>query len=292
MEIIKHDDHRGVKFAKRIIVVSLSAIVMAFNIQSFVHTGGLFPGGINGLTLLLQRVGDEYFGTQIPYTLLYVPLNLIPIFVGVKYVGRNFTVFSLYQIVLTSILTDLIPEIAITYDELLVGIFGGMVNGFSITLCLFVGASSGGMDFVSVYLSERRGLDSWNFILAGNICVLVAAGLLFGFDKALYSIIFQFSSTQVIHNLYRRYTKHTLLVITELPDAVYARIKEITRHDATLFKGTGMYERHERSMVYSVIAGDELGKVMRAIKSVDPRAFVNVVRTEQVDGTFYKRPME
>ena len=160
MEIIKHDDHRSIKFVKRIIVVSLSAIVMAFNIQSFVHTGGLFPGGINGLTLLLQRVGDEYFGTQIPYTLLYVPLNLIPIFVGVRYVGRNFTIFSLYQIVLTSILTDLIPEIVITYDELLVGIFGGMVNGFSITLCLFVGASSGGMDFVSVYLSERRGLDS------------------------------------------------------------------------------------------------------------------------------------
>ena len=120
----------------------------------------------------------------------------------------------------------------------------------------------------------------------------MAAGLLFGFDKALYSIIFQFSSTQVIHNLYRRYTKHTLLVITELPDAVYARIKTITRHDATLFKGEGMFERQERSMVYSVIAGDELGKVMRAIKTVDPNAFVNVVRTEQVDGTFYKRPME
>ena len=45
-------------------------------------------------------------------------------------------------------------------------------------------------------------------------------------------------------------------------------------------------------MVYSVIAGDELGKVMRGIKSVDPKAFVNVVRTEQVDGTFYVRPME
>lgn len=292
MTIINPNDHKQTKLLKRFLMVTLSAVVMAFNIQSFVHTGGLFPGGVNGLTLLIQRIGDEYFSVQIPYTVLYVPLNLIPIFVGIKYVGRNFTAFSLYQIILTSILTDLIPEIVITYDELLVGIFGGMVNGFSITLCLFVGASSGGMDFVSVYLSERRGLDSWNFILAGNICVLVAAGLLFGFDKALYSIIFQFASTQVIHNMHRRYTKHTLLVITELPDAVYAKIKTITRHDATLFKGTGMFQRQERSMVYSVIAGDELGRVMSAIRNVDPNAFVNVIRTEQIGGSFYKPPMD
>jgi len=217
-------------------------------------------------------------------------LNLIPIYIGVRYLGKRFTFFSVYVIVVSSILTDLLPNVAITSDILLISVFGGIINGAAVGLCLLAGASAGGTDFISIYFSEKKGIDTWNYIFMANICILVAAGLIFGFDKALYSIIFQYATTQIIQMLHKRYQKHTLLIITEQPNVIYGRIKAITNHDATLFKGIGCYQGAERNMLYSVVSSDEVDKVMAAIKETDPGAFINSIKTEEIGGWFYSKP--
>lgn len=290
MKIISKEDNRVQKELKRILFVTLGAAIIAFNIKSFVRTGGLFPGGFSGITLLIQQICEAYAGFTPAYTLIYIPLNLIPLYIGFKYLGKRFTLYSMYVIVLSSILTDLMPETIITYDVLLICIFGGIINGVAISLCLAVGASAGGTDFISIYFSEKKGIDTWNYIFAGNVCILMTAGILFGFDRALYSIIFQFCTTQVIQLMHKKYQKHTLLIITDLPSAVYGRIKEITNHDATLFTGTGCYEGADRNMLYSVVSSEEVDMVVKEIREVDPKAFVNVMKTEQVNGRFYKPP--
>lgn len=278
------------KEIRRILFCTAGALVYAFNLQSFVRTGGLFPGGFAGITILIQQIADAYFGMAVPYTALYIPLNLIPIYIGIRYLGKRFTFYSIYVIVLSSFMTDILPSVTITYDVLLICIFGGILNGVAISLCLFVGASGGGTDFISIYFSQKRGIDAWNYIFMANVCILIVAGVLFGFDRALYSIIFQFCSTQIIQMLYKRYQKNTLLIITDLPNVIYGRIKEITNHDATLFKGIGCYQGTERNMLYSVVSSEEVSKVLAAIKEADPKAFVNVMKTEQIGGWFYNRP--
>jgi len=124
----------------------------------------------------------------------------------------------------------------------------------------------------------------------GNIVVLVTAGLLFGFDRALYSIIYQYSSTQVIQLLFKRYQKNTLLIITSVPDAIYGKLRELTHHDATLIRGIGMYEGSERHILYSVVGREEINKLVSEINKIDPKAFINIIRTDQVSGRFYKMP--
>lgn len=135
------------KELRRILFCTLGALVYAFNLRSFVRTGGLFPGGFAGITLLVQQVGETFFQAQLPYTLIYLPLNLIPAYIGIRYLGKKFTFYSIYVIALSSVLTDILPPMTITYDVLLICIFGGIVNGVAISLCLFVGASGGGTDF-------------------------------------------------------------------------------------------------------------------------------------------------
>ncbi|MFA6835462.1 MAG: DUF2179 domain-containing protein, partial [Fibrobacteraceae bacterium] len=136
------------------------------------------------------------------------------------------------------------------------------------------------------------GADAWNYILAFNAAVLVSAGLLFGWDKSLYSIIFQFTSTQTMTVLYKKYQKATLLIITDKPDDVYKKIHQVTNHDATLFHGTGCYQGKERKMLYSVISAAEEYSVVRAIRKADPNVFLNVIKTGQLSGRFYNRPKD
>lgn len=275
---------------KRLIVICLASALMAVNIKSFVRTGGLYPGGVTGITLLIQRIADMFFHISIPYTAVNILLNALPVYIGFRFIGKKFTLYSCLTIVLTSVLTDLIPGYVITYDTLLIAIFGGMINGLVISLCLSVNATTGGTDFVAIYLSEKKGIDSWNIVLGINVVILGAAGILFGWDKALYSIIFQFASTQVLHMLYKKYQRQTLFVVTNHAGSVYKAISRTTNHGATVMEGEGSYAHCERKLVYSVVSGAESKRVLQAVREADPEAFINVIKTEQLYGRFYQRP--
>lgn len=275
-----------------IMFVSLTAAatVIAFNLQSFVRTGGLFPGGFSGIAILIQQIADQFFGITIPYSAIYMPLNLIPAYIGFKYIGTRFTIYSFYVVFLSSFLTDIFPPITITYDPLLISVFGGILGSAAISICLINGASGGGTDFISIYFSEKKGIDTWNYILMGNIILLTTAGILFGFDKALYSIIYQYAGTQVIQLLFKRYQKDTMFIITGLPEAVYGKIREITNHDATMIEATGCFEGAPRHILYSVVGREQVNRLISEIKEIDPKAFINVINTDQLNGRFYKKP--
>ena len=265
----------------------IAAVIFAVNIKTFVKAGGLYPGGFNGLTLLIQGIFQEFMNMEVPYTLINIALNAVPVFIGLKYIGAKFTLSSCVVIVLSSILTDLIPVQPITYDPLLISIFGGLINGFVISLCLIGNTSSGGTDFIAIYFSEKIGQDIWNYILCGNAVILIAAGLLFGCDKALYSIIFQFTSTQVVQMLHQRYKKHTLFIITRHPDEVYEEISKLSHHSATRIDGTGCYSGDNTAMIYSVVSREEAKILVKKVIEVDPQAFVNIIKTDFINGRFY-----
>ncbi len=275
---------------KKLIVIVLASALLAINTRSFTNTAGLYPGGAMGLTLLIQGVFSRYFGMAIPYTLVNLILNAIPVYIGFRFIGRKFTWHSLLVIVLIGILTDLIPPIIITYDTLLIAIFGGVLNWFGISLCLSVDCTSGGTDFLSIYLSQKKGMDTWNIILAINAVILLLAGLLFGWDKALYSIIYQYASTEVLHILYKRYQKQTMLIITDKPQEIVDGIYEVAHHGATILKGEGGYTHEDRYMIYSVVSRDEVKKIMKVVTDAGGQAFVNTFKSDDVLGNFYHSP--
>lgn len=277
---------------KKIIIICLVSLLFAVNIKTFVRTGGLYPGGATGLTILIQRCFELFFKIEVPYTLVNVTLNAIPVYIGFRFIGKKFTLYSCLVIFLTGFITDLIPSYVITYDILLISIFGGIINGICVSLCLRMDATSGGTDFIAIYYSQKTKRDSWNLVLCINIIILSLAGILFGWDKALYSIIYQFTSTQVLNALYKRYQQNTLFIVTNKPAQICSSISEITHHGATVMEGIGFYQKKERVIVYSVVSRSEIEQVVRSVHEIDQNAFINVLKTEQIAGRFYQRPTE
>ena len=270
------------------IAVTIAALIMAINKNTFVDTAGLYPGGVAGLTILIQRFISDMFHFMPPFPVINPLLNAIPVYIGFRYIGKNFTLYSCLMIILNSLFTDLLPSHIITEDILLISIFGGLIQGASIALCLNAGTTSGGTDFISIFLSERRGVDSFSIILLFNALVLCIAGFLFGWDKALYSIIFQYASTAVIRVLYKKFQQSTLFIVTTKPVAVCNAIYNISQHGATILEGKGSYEHCERNVVYSVVSAAESKKVIRVIRQADPEAFINEMKTQKLSGRFYQ----
>jgi uncharacterized membrane-anchored protein YitT (DUF2179 family) len=200
------------------------------------------------------------------------------------------------MILVSGFLTDYMPDMFIKFiqlhDTLLSAVFGGIINGISIVLCLYAGASSGGTDFIAIYISEKYRKESWNYIFFGNCIVLTIAGVLFSLNKALYSIIFQYVTTLTLGTLYRNYQQSTLLIITKLPDEIHNMIHQKTNHGATIIDCFGSFEKHKRTLLYSVITATQVKDIIPEIKKIDDESFVNVIKTEHINGKFYHLPKD
>ena len=275
-----------------LVCVIISAFIMAANIKSFVRAGDLFPGGFTGLTVLIQRICKEFFNFEISYTLVNISLNVIPAIIGYKTIGKKFTFYSLLMVFLSGVFVDCFPDIAITSDRLLVAVFGGMINGGAICIALQGKASSGGTDFIAVYLTNKFKTSSWSTVLILNACMLSVAGVLFGWEAALYSIIFQFVSTTVINNMHKEYTKVTLNIITSEPNRLINPLMSFTHHGISRFEGVGCYSGKPKTMLYMIVSKDEVKEVVNFIHEYDHSAFINILKSEGIDGRFYHDPIE
>ena len=156
-----------------------------------------------------------------PFTVFNVIFNSIPVYIGLRFLGRKFTILSIITIILSSVLTDLLPDMGLTQDPLLNCVFGGILYAFGSSLCLRADATTGGTDFIAMYMAQKHDRDAFGTIFIFNAIMLAVAGYLFGWDKAMYSIIYQFTVTQALHVFYKNYQKHTLFIITEKPADVY-----------------------------------------------------------------------
>ena len=279
--------------AKSLFFVAVASFVMAANIKFFINQGGLLPGGVNGMAILLQRIALKFGGFELPFSPLSLTLNAIPAYLAFKTVGKKFTAYSCICIVLMSFLTDLIPDpkAPVTDDRLLLSVFGGIINGGALSMILNSGASSGGSDFVAMYFSVKKGISTWNYVLMFNAVIILISGILFGMDGALYTIIFQFCQTQMLNTFYKKYYKKTVFIITDKPEAVTDGIMSITHHATTVFKAEGAYTGRDHYVVYVILSADELHQVRRAVRSVDAKAFINVLNSENVFGNFFIKPV-
>jgi Uncharacterized conserved protein len=125
-----------------------------------------------------------------------------------------------------------------------------------------------------------------------NVVILCIAGVFFGWDKALYSIIFQYVSTQTLHALYRSYQKQTLFVVTKKAQEVCDAIHIASHHGASISDAVGSYTHNPYKLVYSVISGADVKTALQAVKEADPDAFVNSIHSTEVRGNFYMRPKD
>ncbi|MBR4354367.1 MAG: YitT family protein [Kiritimatiellae bacterium] len=293
----------------RYLILAAAALLLALDYRTFVAWGQLYPGGAAGLAMLVQRLSQlavDFFGLdyEVPFGPINLVLNAIPVYIGFRYIGKRFTLQSLYVIFLSSFLTDILPVDALTAfipahelarlqsDPFVTSLFGGIVFGFAIALCLRWNATSGGTDFIAIYLSEKKGRETWNIILGLNAVILLAGGFWFGWTGALYSIVFQFVYLQVIHLMYRTYQYQTLMIVTTRPDKVCEAIYRISHHGATVLDARGSFNGEARSVVMSVVAADDTSHIYALCKSIDADAFINTVSTSRVIGRFYLRPRD
>lgn len=292
LDYTREHSNQGVKHDLiTLLAVVVGATIIGLNMKIFLSQANMLPAGINGVATLIQRLIQKYLNIKVPFVPISISLNLIPGIMAYRTVGKKFTLFSCVAILILSFATDFIPKVEITKDWLLIAVFGGILNGFANSLILRREASTGGFDFLAMYFSVKKGVYTFNYVFLANAFVILLSGIFFGADSALYTVIYQYVSTQMIGLMYKRYSKKTLFIITDSPYEVSEGIMAATHHACTIFEGEGSYTGAYRKIVYSVIGANDLDRVRGVIKTIDPKSFVNTIDSNTIMGNFYQRPI-
>lgn len=284
--------HFGKKDIRYLFFIILSALLYSFTMNSFIQSGNLFPGGFAGVSRLLSLVSEKYLHFPISFSIFYFGLNTaVTLFVFNK-IGHKFITYSVLWYTLTSVFTSVISVPVITHEPLLIAVFGGLLNGIAIGIALRNNASSGGTDFLAIYMSMKTNQSSWNTMLIVNGVILMITGCLFGWNAALYSIIFQFVSTQVVNEMHSRFKLSNVQIVTNMPDEVCAAIFGIVRHGVTKFACEGGYTSEKHWLLMTTVNTYQLKEVTDVVKKVDPHAFIEIFAAEKIIGNYYQKPLE
>lgn len=227
--------------AKKIFMTVLSALLMSFPIATFVKSAELVPGGISGLTILIQRLFSHFLGIELPFGILNITLGLIPAVLAFFCVGKQFVLFSSLQILLMSFFVDLWPNIIFESDIFLNTVFAAVFTGFGVVTTLNAGLSTGGTDFIFMSISAKLGISLWNYAFLFNASLLVISAFIFGFKPAMYSVVYQYIVTKIISNYHARYMKRALLIIADDSEPISTDLMKLTNHAITEFQGIGKY---------------------------------------------------
>ena len=272
--------------------VLLSAITQAFALTSFSVPAGIYPSGVSGLSRLLSDILKTFMNYDLPYFYLYLIINIILAFIVFRHIGKLFTIFSLLQTVLVSLLASKFQALHILDDRLLMALFGGLINGFGVSLALTNGASSGGTDFLSVYFSNKFHRSMWDYVFVFNSLLVLVSGLLFGWETAAYSMIYQYTSTLIVNRMHKRYTHLAIIIVTKKPDAVIDSILNNVRHGITRISAKGGYMGDEETILYTVVNTFQTAEVVRYALQGDDKAFIETRNSIAVYGNYYQKPLD
>ena len=160
---------------KMFLAVSVSAVMQAFALTSFSVPAGIYPSGFTGFSRLVSDILKDYAGINLPFFYLYLFINIVLAIIVFRYIGKLFTIFSVLQTTMVSVLSSFLAPALILEDPLLIAIFGGLLNGFAVSIALSAGASSGGVDFLSIYYSNKYHRSMWNYVFIFNAIMIMIA---------------------------------------------------------------------------------------------------------------------
>lgn len=278
------------KYLISISAVLLSSLIMAFATKNLVRPAEILSGGFMGIAIMIDMIA-ELLGGSIPTSIGLLCLNIPVAIFCAKKISSRFVFFSLLQVGLTSLFLPLMPLVPLFDDKILNVIFGAFLFGGSIVIALKGNASSGGTDFIALYVSNKCGKEIWNQVFIFNVLLLCVFGCIFGFEAAGYSILFQFMSTKTVSNFHTRYKRVMMQIFTKHKDDVMSIYCEKFHHGITAIDGMGGYSKTPVSMLTAIVSSYEVDDVITILKEIDPKIIINVSKSEKYVGRFYNAPL-
>lgn len=269
---------------RKILGLTIGAIIYSAGLNLFLIPNHIIDGGVTGISLLVQAL------TGVPFSVLIVVLNLPFFYLGYKRLGAGLAVSATYAIVILSLCSSYFEQLKpATTDPFLSTIFGGIIIGIGVGIVIKSGGSTDGTEIVAIWMDNRTSFSVGEIIMFFNFFILGAAGFVFSWNSAMYSLIAYFICSRMIDTVSTGLdsSKGIFIVTTE-----YDQVSDAIVHDmhraVTRLHGQGGFLKDDKDVLYCVVTRLEVTKLKQVVHGIDPSAFLSVFDVQEVQGGLVK----
>lgn len=282
---VEHKKLTKASMAKRAFLIAIGAVLMAVGLEIFLIPNHVIDGGITGISIMLSHLTGLNLG------IFLFLLNLPFFFIGRKQIGTTFAVSTLFGIIILSIATSLLhPVPGLTEDVLLATVFGGIILGIGVGLVIRNGGSLDGTEIMAILFNRKVPFSVGEIIMFFNIFILGAAGFVFGWDRAMYSLMAYFIAFKTIDVVILGLDESkSAWIISERHKEIGEVILARLGRGVTYLNGEGAYTGDDKKVIFVVITRVEESKLKSIVEDIDPSAFFAVANISEVRGGRFKK---
>lgn len=275
---------------KKIIMLTIAGIINAIGITIFLNPVNLYDSGISGTSMLIAQVTEGRASLSLCLLLLNVPLFLY----GLKRQGRTFTVYSIYAVLIYSIMawliTNVLPVDVSTAspmagtDLLLCAMFGGLISGTGSGLAIRNGGAMDGIEVMAVIFAKRLGVTVGNFVMVYNILLYIVCGCVMqSWILPLYSIVTYVAALKAVDFIVEGLDRaKSAMIITDKPDEICRELSEAFETGTTKIDAVGGYSNTNKTVVYFVVNRFQVTKMKDIVREIDPKAYITISEVADV----------
>lgn len=281
----------------------IGTIIYCFGIVFILDLGEFYAGGITGGAQLITDIIKKFFEIDlVGVKSIFVGLLNFPLFlIAWKGVSKKFAVASLISVLMQMALIALFelmfnngfnPFINLVKDGmnpgtmLCLAILGGLVTGVGQAICLKGGASTGGTDVISQYLSLTKQKSFVAVSFSIDLCIILVAAIVFEVDIAVYTIIRMIICTLTLDKMYTAYSYTKIVIITEEKQRMRDALVNHVNHGVTIYPATGGFSNKPKYVFEMIVWSFETAECLRLVKNVDSNCFVSTLGVKKVEGPF------
>ena len=259
----------------RCVMMILGALIYTVGLDLFLVPNSIIDGGIVGISLMAAELSG------ISFSIFVVPFNLPFLYLG-------FTLSTLFSIIWMAIFSTIAHRFTpITTDPFLGAIFGGIILGIGVGLIIRNGGSLDGSEIVAIIFDKRSTFSVGEIVMAMNLVILGAAGFVYSWNSAMYSLIAYFIAYKMIDvTITGLEESKGVMIITDadnskiIADALNANLNR----GVTIMYGEGGYLKQPKHVLYSVVTRLEITRLKDTVYEVDPTAFITIQDVHDVFG--------
>ena len=270
---------------KKYLVLIIGSLIYSAGLEIFLVPNNIIDGGIVGISIMASYL------TGIPFGVYMLVLNLPFLYLGYKQIGKTFAISTIISIIALSIFSEFLePVPQITQDYFLAAIFGGIIAGAGVGLVIRQGGSLDGTEITAIILDRKTSFSVGEVVMFFNLFILGAAGFVFGWDKAMYSLVAYFIISKMIDVVLKGLDESYAVMIVsdeyeEIADALMHRLGR----GVTYLHGQGAYTGDDKQVLYCVVTRLEVVKLKEITLEKDEAAFVTINPVHDIVGGRFKK---
>ena len=274
--------HYG-RYFRSFFFLTIGVVLAAFALEAFLIPNTILDGGVTGVSTILTKV------TGVPLSFFILILNIPFVCVGYLNLGRGFLVRTVYSMLLFSVCLTLFNSFEpITDQMLLATVFGGALLGIGVGLVIHFGGCVDGTESVAIVISKKSPFSVGQVVLVFNLIIYTVAGLIFGFDRAMYSLLTYFITFRVIDFVSEGMEQaKAALIITDHGENLAAEIYKRLGRTVTFIQGNGLISG-EKEVLYCVLTRIEIFELRHLVEEMDDSAFVTILEVSEIIGEHIK----